>query len=53
MWQNISGENLKLLNSKIISIFGSTDYICERTLSTMSCHASVRVLQTAIRAEFH
>ncbi len=24
MWQNISGENLKLLNSKILSIFGST-----------------------------
>ncbi len=24
MWQNISGENLRLLHSKIISIFGST-----------------------------
>ncbi len=24
MWQNISGENLRLLNSKMFSIFGST-----------------------------
>ncbi len=24
MWQNISGENLRLFNSKILSIFGST-----------------------------
>ncbi len=24
MWQNISGENLRLLNSKMLSIFGST-----------------------------
>ncbi len=24
MWQNISEENLRLLNSKMISIFGST-----------------------------
>ncbi len=24
MWQNISGDNLRLLHSKIISIFGST-----------------------------
>ncbi len=24
MWQNISGENLRLLHSKILSIFGST-----------------------------
>ncbi len=24
MWQNISGENLRLLNSKMLFIFGST-----------------------------
>ncbi len=24
MWQNISGENLSLLNSKMLNIFGST-----------------------------
>uniref|UniRef100_A0A671NNP5 Uncharacterized protein n=1 Tax=Sinocyclocheilus anshuiensis TaxID=1608454 RepID=A0A671NNP5_9TELE len=36
MWQNISGQNLRLLNSKVLSIFGST-YICERTFSVMTC----------------
>ncbi len=35
MWRNISGQNLRLLSSKVLSIFGST-YICERTFSAMT-----------------
>uniref|UniRef100_A0A672PIW7 HAT C-terminal dimerisation domain-containing protein n=1 Tax=Sinocyclocheilus grahami TaxID=75366 RepID=A0A672PIW7_SINGR len=35
MWRNISGQNLRLLSSKVLSIFGST-YICERTFSVMT-----------------
>ncbi len=35
MWQNISGENLRLLNSKI-NIWINIGYICECTLSAMS-----------------
>ncbi len=37
MWQNISGENLKLFKLlNYFHIWTNIDYICERTLSTMS-----------------
>ncbi len=41
MWQNISGENLRLLNWKILST-------CHLSKFNVTCHASVRILQTAI-----
>ncbi len=50
MWQNISGEKLRLLNSKMLSIFGSTwaTFVNAHFLQCcVSSHASVRVLQTA------
>ncbi len=51
MWQNISGENLRLLNSKILSIFGSTwaTFVNAHFLQCrVSSNTSACVLQTAI-----
>ncbi len=51
MWQNISGENLRLLHLKILSIFGSTQatFVNAHFLQCLvSSNTSVRVLQTAI-----
>ncbi len=47
--QNISGENLRLLNSKILPIFGSTSATSVNA-HFLQCRVSrfVRVLQTAI-----
>ncbi len=48
MWQNISGENLRLLKiENTFDICINIGCICERTLSAMSRVTSVCVLQTA------
>ncbi len=47
MWQNISGENLRLLHSKMLSIFGSTwaTFVNAHFLQCrVSSNTSVRVL---------
>ncbi len=60
MWQNISGENLRLLNLKMLSIYGSTFVNAHFLQCRVSSNASARVLQTAtslccysFRTEFH
>ncbi len=43
MWQNISGENLRLLNLKMLSIYGSTFVNAHFLQCRASSNASVRV----------
>uniref|UniRef100_A0A8C1QSJ5 DUF4371 domain-containing protein n=1 Tax=Cyprinus carpio TaxID=7962 RepID=A0A8C1QSJ5_CYPCA len=55
MWRNISGQNLRLLSSKVLSIFGST-YICKRTFSAMTrikSHFSARLTDCNLQSQLH
>ncbi|KAL1279509.1 hypothetical protein QQF64_026182 [Cirrhinus molitorella] len=55
LWRNIPGQNLRLLCSKVLSIFGST-YICEHTFSAMTRIKSrfrVRLTDCNLQSQLH
>uniref|UniRef100_A0A8C2CP28 Uncharacterized protein n=1 Tax=Cyprinus carpio TaxID=7962 RepID=A0A8C2CP28_CYPCA len=55
MWRNISGQNLTLLSSKVLFIFGST-YFCKRTFSAMThikSRFSARLTDCNVQSQLH